>query len=82
MENLETPVDAFEAALATTPVQADEQTSEALIPAVDAIEETHSVETEAVSTSDSDEEDDEDEDDDGDNDSGYEGGCACAYGGT
>lgn len=56
MENLETPVDAFEAALATTPVQADEQTSEALIPAVDAIEETHSVETEAVSTSDSDEE--------------------------
>jgi len=42
MENLETPVDAFEAALVQT---ADENT-EALVPAEDLIEDTHSVETE------------------------------------
>ena len=55
MENLETPVDAFEAALAQT---ADENT-EALVPAEDLIEDTHVVETEeaTIETVDSDNDD-------------------------
>jgi len=59
MENLETPVDAFEAALVQT---ADENT-EALVPAEDLIEDTHSVETEAatVETVDSDDHDHDNE---------------------
>ena len=65
MENLETPVDAFEAALAQT---ADENT-EALVPAEDLIEDTHVVETEeaTIETVDSDN-DDNDNDNDNDND--------------
>jgi len=61
MENLETPVDAFEAALVQT---ADENT-EALVPAEDLIEDTHSVETEeaTIETVDSDNDNDNDDND-------------------
>ena len=60
MENLETPVDAFEAALAQT---ADENT-EALVPAEDLIEDTHVVETEeaTIETVDSDNDEEEEVD--------------------
>ena len=61
MENLETPVDAFEAALAQT---ADENT-EALVPAEDLIEDTHVVETEeaTIETVDSDNDDNDNDND-------------------
>ena len=61
MENLETPVDAFEAALAQT---ADENT-EALVPAEDLIEDTHVVETEeaTIETVDSDNDDNHNDND-------------------
>ncbi|MEI8222852.1 MAG: transcription termination/antitermination protein NusG [Actinomycetes bacterium] len=61
MENLETPVDAFEAALVQT---ADENT-EALVPAEDLIEDTHVVETEeaTIETVDSDNDNDNDDND-------------------